>query len=130
MKKLYTRADARAEMARAFDTTKEARAVLHRAALEIRRIGKESGFENDAERLLESLQARCTDAVGAPKPHGARDVASTDFVFKRLDGNTYEALMVRGSLTTISRVQAGMKLNAEELQAVRRALPTAKIRVI
>jgi hypothetical protein len=52
----WTRGDARAEIARVLDGTKEARKTLHAAMLRIHELGVETGFKEDAARVLEQLR--------------------------------------------------------------------------
>ncbi len=55
-KVMWTRADARAEMARAVAETLEARKALHRAFQTIARLGEETGYKDDAAKATELLR--------------------------------------------------------------------------
>src|SRR5271166_1971016 len=73
--KMWTRADARAEIARVFGSTLEARKVLHAAVDTIRQIGEESGFKDDAKAAILRLQQT---ALRGATVDGPPELSSTE----------------------------------------------------
>jgi hypothetical protein len=69
-KKLWTRADIRAEMNRVVKGTTDACKAIHDAAAKIEALGKESGFEGDATRAWAELRRRVFPGVKETKPTG------------------------------------------------------------
>jgi hypothetical protein len=92
---MWTRADARAEMARTVKDTLAARKILGSALSKLQALGEETGFKDDAAKAIEQL--RCGALGEAPKARSADHPKAKVVVTASIDASVDEEVARAGS---------------------------------